>query len=369
MLGAVGGTRTGSTSPSLGLERNSLPVSRVPGCGRRGRADRTGRWKVGPRRGLHRVGCHGRATGGSTSQVPSPSRAARRVSTLHFSFPELSPGGYSPQHPPTTGTMDWKTLQALLSGVNKYSTAFGRIWLSVVFVFRVLVYVVAAERVWGDEQKDFDCNTRQPGCTNVCYDEFFPISNIRLWALQLIFVTCPSLLVILHVAYREERERRHRQKHGDQCTKLYDNAGKKHGGLWWTYLFSLIFKLLIEFLFLYLLHTLWHGFSMPRLVQCASVAPCPNVVDCYIARPTEKKFFTYFMVGASAVCIVLTICEICYLIFHRILRGLRRSRAPGCGSLPASTCCCHHKLVEPGELGLLSRHDKPHASAPNLTPI
>lgn len=92
MLGAVGGTRTGSTSPSLGLERNSLPVSRVPGCGRQGRADRTGRWKVGPRRGLHRVGCHGRVTGGSKGQVPSPSRAARRVSTLHFSFPELSPG-------------------------------------------------------------------------------------------------------------------------------------------------------------------------------------------------------------------------------------------------------------------------------------
>ncbi|XP_004402753.1 gap junction beta-3 protein [Callorhinus ursinus] len=270
--------------------------------------------------------------------------------------------------------MDWKTLQALLSGVNKYSTAFGRIWLSVVFVFRVLVYVVAAERVWGDEQKDFDCNTKQPGCTNVCYDNFFPISNIRLWALQLIFVTCPSLLVILHVAYREERERRHRQKHGDQCAKLYANAGKKHGGLWWTYLFSLIFKLVIEFLFLYVLHTLWHGFGMPRLVQCANVAPCPNVVDCYIARPTEKKVFTYFMVGASAVCIVLTICEICYLIFHRVLRGITKNKSPKNRSLPsstsrASTCRCHHKLVEAGELGSDSGDDKRHASAPTMTPI
>ncbi|XP_047418928.1 gap junction beta-3 protein [Sciurus carolinensis] len=270
--------------------------------------------------------------------------------------------------------MDWKTLQALLSGVNKYSTAFGRIWLSVVFVFRVLVYVVAAERVWGDEQKDFDCNTKQPGCTNVCYDNFFPISNIRLWALQLIFVTCPSLLVILHVAYREERERRHRQKHGDQCAKLYSNTGKKHGGLWWTYLLSLVFKLIIEFLFLYVLHTLWHGFGMPRLVQCASVAPCPNTVDCYIARPTEKKVFTYFMVGASAVCIVLTICEICYLVFHRVLRGLRKNKLAGARSLPsstsrASTCRCHHKLIEAGELGPNPDNAKLQASAPNLTPV
>lgn len=270
--------------------------------------------------------------------------------------------------------MDWKKLQDLLSGVNQYSTAFGRIWLSVVFVFRVLVYVVAAERVWGDEQKDFDCNTRQPGCTNVCYDHFFPISNIRLWALQLIFVTCPSMLVILHVAYREERERKHRQKHGDQCAKLYSHPGKKHGGLWWTYLLSLVFKLIIELVFLYALHKLWHGFTMPRLVQCAGVEPCPNTVDCYIARPTEKKVFTYFMVGASAVCIILTICEICYLIFHRVMRGLSKGKSTKSGISPksssrASTCRCHHKLLESGDREPDPGDTKPQASAPNLTPI
>lgn len=62
--------------------------------------------------------------------------------------------------------MNWSGLESLLSGVNKYSTAFGRIWLSMVFVFRVLVFVVAAQRVWGDESKDFVCNTRQVGWRN-----------------------------------------------------------------------------------------------------------------------------------------------------------------------------------------------------------
>ncbi len=211
--------------------------------------------------------------------------------------------------------MDWKTFQALLSGVNKYSTAFGRIWLSVVFVFRVMVYVVAAERVWGDEQKDFDCNTKQPGCANVCYDYFFPISHIRLWALQLIFVTCPSLMVVMHVKYRDERERKYHEKHGDK-TKLYENTGKKHGGLWWTYLISLFVKTGIEITFLYILHYIYDSFYLPRLVKC-EIVPCPNVVDCYIGRPTEKRVFTYFMVGASALCIVLNVCEIIYLIFKR----------------------------------------------------
>lgn len=214
--------------------------------------------------------------------------------------------------------MDWKTFQALLSGVNKYSTAFGRIWLSVVFVFRVMVYVVAAERVWGDEQKDFDCNTKQPGCANVCYDYFFPMSHIRLWALQLIFVTCPSLMVVMHVKYREERERKYRAKNGEN-TKLYENTGKKHGGLWWTYLISLFVKTSIEITFLYILHYIYDSFYLPRLVKC-DVLPCPNIVDCYIGRPTEKRVFTYFMVGASALCIVLSVCEIIYLISKRLIR-------------------------------------------------
>ncbi|XP_068436202.1 gap junction protein beta 3 [Clinocottus analis] len=215
--------------------------------------------------------------------------------------------------------MDWKTFQALLSGVNKYSTAFGRVWLSVVFVFRVMVYVVAAERVWGDEQKDFDCNTKQPGCANVCYDHFFPISHIRLWALQLIFVTCPSFMVVMHVAYRDDRERRYKAKHGASSSKLYNNTGKKHGGLWWTYLISLFVKTGIEVAFLYILHYIYDSFYLPRLVKC-NVAPCPNLVDCYIGHPTEKKVFTYFMVGASGLCIVLNICEIVYLISKRIVR-------------------------------------------------
>ncbi|KAM7376507.1 hypothetical protein PAMP_006235 [Pampus punctatissimus] len=220
--------------------------------------------------------------------------------------------------------MDWKTFQALLSGVNKYSTAFGRIWLSVVFVFRVMVYVVAAERVWGDEQKDFDCNTKQPGCANVCYDHFFPISHIRLWALQLIFITCPSFMVVMHVAYRDDRERKHKAKYGNNA-KLYNNTGKKHGGLWWTYLISLFVKTGIEVAFLYILHHVYDSFYLPRLVKC-EVSPCPNKVDCYIGHPTEKKVFTYFMVGASALCIVLNICEIIYLISKRIVRVINKCK-------------------------------------------
>uniref|UniRef100_A0A8B9RF60 Gap junction protein n=1 Tax=Astyanax mexicanus TaxID=7994 RepID=A0A8B9RF60_ASTMX len=212
--------------------------------------------------------------------------------------------------------MNWAFLQGLLSGVNKYSTAFGRVWLSVVFLFRVMVFVVAAEKVWGDEQKDFVCNTAQPGCHNVCYDYFFPVSHVRLWALQLIFVTCPSLLVVLHVAYREERERKHRLKFGEGCQRLYQNTGKKRGGLWWTYVLSLIFKMLVDGTFVYLIYYLYEGYTFPSLVKCTQ-DPCPNMVDCFISRPTEKRIFTLFMVITSLVCILLSLFEILYLMGKR----------------------------------------------------
>ncbi|PNI10916.1 GJB1 isoform 1, partial [Pan troglodytes] len=84
--------------------------------------------------------------------------------------------------------MNWTGLYTLLSGVNRHSTAIGRVWLSVIFIFRIMVLVVAAESVWGDEKSSFICNTLQPGCNSVCYDQFFPISHVRLWSLQLILV-------------------------------------------------------------------------------------------------------------------------------------------------------------------------------------
>ncbi|GAA6083922.1 gap junction protein beta 9b [Tachysurus ichikawai] len=210
--------------------------------------------------------------------------------------------------------MNWLSLQVVLSGVSKYSTVIGRVWLSMVFIFRMLVFVVAVQPVWGDDLKDFVCNTAQPGCTHVCYDQTFPISHIRLWALQLILITCPSLLVLGHVKLREKKNQDNSKT--QQGKKLYAVPGRRHGGLWWTYLLSLIFKTVIDAGFLYILYYIYKGFDLPTMIKC-SLYPCPNVVDCYLSRPTEKKIFTIFMVVSSVLCILMCIIEICYLVFKR----------------------------------------------------
>lgn len=220
--------------------------------------------------------------------------------------------------------MNWSIFEGLLSGVNKYSTAFGRIWLSLVFVFRVLVYLVTVERVWGEDQKDFDCNTRQPGCTNVCFDEFFPVSHVRLWALQLILVTCPSLLVVMHVAYRKAREKKYQEEVG--IGHLYLYPGKKRGGLWWTYVCSLLFKASIDVIFLYLFHAFYPKYTLPSVVKCHA-APCPNTVDCFISKPSEKNIFIIFMLVTAVVCVLLNIVELAYLVIKRCSECMASKRA------------------------------------------
>ncbi|XP_070607784.1 gap junction beta-2 protein-like [Erythrolamprus reginae] len=228
--------------------------------------------------------------------------------------------------------MDWGTLQAVLGGVNKHSTSIGKIWLTVLFIFRIMILVVAAEEVWGDEQDDFVCNTLQPGCKNVCYDYFFPVSHIRLWALQLIFVSTPALLVAMHVAYRRHEKKKKFQK-GDKNCEFKDLEEIKRqrfhieGPLWWTYTASILFRLIFEAAFMYVFYYMYEGYHMPRLLKC-SVWPCPNIVDCFVSRPTEKTIFTIFMIAVSGICILLNVAEFSYLLLKFCVRRSRRGKIP-----------------------------------------
>uniref|UniRef100_A0A3B4AE84 Gap junction protein n=1 Tax=Periophthalmus magnuspinnatus TaxID=409849 RepID=A0A3B4AE84_9GOBI len=225
--------------------------------------------------------------------------------------------------------MNWGSFYAVISGVNRHSTGIGRIWLSVIFIFRILVLVVAAESVWGDEKSGFICNTQQPGCNSVCYDQFFPISHIRLWALQLILVSTPALLVAMHVAHRRHIEKKILKRSGRgsprELERIRSQKFQITGALWWTYMISIIFRILFEVAFLYIFYLIYPDFKMVRLVKCDSY-PCPNTVDCFVSRPTEKTVFTVFMLAVSGVCVLLNLAEVLYLIGRACKRCFCRSK-------------------------------------------
>ncbi|XP_078512105.1 gap junction beta-2 protein-like isoform X2 [Lissotriton helveticus] len=225
--------------------------------------------------------------------------------------------------------MDWGTLYEVIGGVNQHSTSIGKIWLSVLFIFRILILVVAAEKVWGDDQSDFECNTLQPGCKNVCFDHYFPVSHVRLWSLQLVMVATPALLVAMHVAYQRRKQKKQLSKQKKGCLDANDLEEIKLrkvrivGSLWWTYAISIFFRILFESVFMYMFYFMYTGFQMPRVVRCDNW-PCPNVVDCFISRPTEKTVFTYFMVVVSTICLVLNMTELFYLVFQAAARRAKK---------------------------------------------
>ncbi|XP_078797233.1 gap junction protein alpha 10 a isoform X2 [Oryzias latipes] len=244
---------------------------------------------------------------------------------------------------------DWNLLGSILEEVHIHSTIVGKIWLTILFIFRMLILGAAAEDVWDDEQSEFVCNTDQPGCKTVCYDRAFPISLIRYWVLQVIFVSAPSLLYMGHALYcirmlEKERIRRriHLKEELDdtdldisehkrverELRRLEEHKKVKRaplrGSLLRTYIIHILARSVVEVCFI-LGQYILYGIHLEPLYKCERL-PCPNSVDCYISRPTEKTIFMVFMIAIAGVSLFLNILEISHLGVRKIKQTLYGER-------------------------------------------
>ncbi|XP_026211475.1 connexin 52.7 [Anabas testudineus] len=244
---------------------------------------------------------------------------------------------------------DWNLLGSILEEVHIHSTIVGKIWLTILFIFRMLILGAAAEDVWDDEQSEFVCNTDQPGCKAVCYDRAFPISLIRYWVLQVIFVSAPSLVYMGHALYcirtlEKERHRRRAQlkeeldeaelaldehKRVEREIKRLDEQRKVkkaplRGSLLRTYIIHILTRSVVEVCFILGQYVLY-GVHLEPLYKCERL-PCPNSVDCYISRPTEKTIFMVFMIVIAGVSLFLNILEISHLGIRKIKQTLYGER-------------------------------------------
>lgn len=84
--------------------------------------------------------------------------------------------------------------QELVDQVRNYSTIWGQLWFVLVFVFRGMVVAVIGSQVYSDDQSGFTCDTKQPGCKQVCFNRFMPIGQLRFWSFQLLFVSAPAII-------------------------------------------------------------------------------------------------------------------------------------------------------------------------------
>ncbi|XP_078129853.1 gap junction alpha-5 protein-like [Sander vitreus] len=247
---------------------------------------------------------------------------------------------------------DWSLLGNFLEEVQEHSTSVGKVWLTILFIFRILVLGTAAESSWGDEQEDFNCDTEQPGCENVCYDRAFPIAHIRYWVLQIVFVSTPSLIYMGHAMHnvrREEKKRSREEEEGEGGGREEDTGGggggggggekqgrkgedrgkekgdgqsagriRLRGGLLRTYILSILIRSVMEVVFLSLQYFMYGVFLNPLYV--CKAWPCPHPVNCYVSRPTEKNVFIVFMMAVSAVSLFLSVLELHHLGWRHCCR-------------------------------------------------
>ncbi|XP_062407238.1 gap junction Cx32.2 protein-like [Sardina pilchardus] len=233
---------------------------------------------------------------------------------------------------------DFGFLSKLLDKVAMHSTVVGKVWMSVLFLFRIMVLGAGVESVWGDEHSNLVCDSTRKGCENVCYDLWFPISHVRFWVLQIIFVSTPTLLYLghaVHVIHREKKLHEQAKNATSDCVplkrpKYTDERGRVQirGVLLRSYLAQLFFKILLEAAFIVGQYYLY-GFFMTPMFKCKRY-PCANTgtVECFMSRPTEKTIFIIFQLVVACVSLLLTILEVFYLVCKQLKRKNRAVDQP-----------------------------------------
>ncbi|XP_044033254.1 gap junction delta-4 protein isoform X3 [Siniperca chuatsi] len=179
--------------------------------------------------------------------------------------------------------------EVIFISVNHSITLMGKLWLIVMIFLRILILLFAGYPLYQDEQERFVCNTIQPGCANVCYDLFSPISLFRFWLVQLITLCLPYIIFIIYVV--------HKVSNG----LTVDLNSSSH----------------IKTLQLFNIHQ--ESFNKTSVNKMPLVAerrrflcqhpPCTTQVDCYVSRPTEKTVMLNFMLGVAALSLFLNVLD------------------------------------------------------------
>ncbi|XP_061086410.1 gap junction delta-3 protein-like [Conger conger] len=185
---------------------------------------------------------------------------------------------------------EWGFLSDLFETLQVHSTMLGRFWLLLMLVFRMLILGTVASDMFEDEQEEFACNTLQPGCKQVCYDEAFPISQYRFWVFHIVLISTPSMVFVMYAVHHNKKKLEGRCQDSASCFQEERQMRR-------LYIVNVGFRLLAELAFVVAQWWLY-GFRVEAQFPCSRF-PCPYTVDCFTSRPMEKTVFLcfYFAVG------------------------------------------------------------------------
>ncbi|XP_058674992.1 gap junction delta-4 protein [Ammospiza caudacuta] len=224
----------------------------------------------------------------------------------------------------------WDSLGFLIVTLNYNVTIVGKLWLVLMTLLRLAVVVLAGYPLYQDEQERFVCNTLQPGCSNVCYDLFSPVSHFRFWLIQTVSVLLPYAAFSIYVLHKVAVHivSMHSLLHGCKSNKglsspkdvkqLCRNAVVNRAdcgadnlsvlNFSGAYTVHLFVRTLLEVAFAAVQYFLF-GFFVPDRFSCHH-SPCTSTVDCYISRPTEKSIMMIFIWGVSSLSFLLSLADL-----------------------------------------------------------
>ncbi|XP_072523964.1 gap junction delta-3 protein-like [Salminus brasiliensis] len=202
---------------------------------------------------------------------------------------------------------DFGFLSGLFESLQANSPMLGRFWLLLMLVFRMLILGTVASDMFEDEQEEFSCNTLQPGCKQVCYDQAFPISQYRFWVFHIVLLSTPPLVFLMYTMH-------HRNKHLDlrqgSVSSVLEAKQRRHLKL--LYMVNVGFRLLSEMGFL-IGQWLLYGFRVEAQFPCSRF-PCPYTVDCFTSRPMEKTVFLVFYFAVGVLSAFSSLVELAHVI-------------------------------------------------------
>lgn len=273
--------------------------------------------------------------------------------------------------------MPWRYIDPFYEKLSRHTTIYGKYWLIFITVFRLTV-IPFADNCWSDEQKEFKCNTQEPGCNNVCFNQFAPINSVRLWSMQILAITAPLALYIVFVFHLAE-ERRQKEKSdtekADEAAKLgsanqhirkrnlpVQNGTIKIGCpaheklnkqiiipdylgavretdnreklIWRLYIANVLLRTILDVIFIWMQWQIYpYKAIIPEVFECTR-KPCPHTVECWPSRVKEKTIFFHYMYIVACITCLINVAELCYIGPRRILN--------------AFTCCVSTKDLKPG---------------------
>ncbi|XP_055007406.1 LOW QUALITY PROTEIN: gap junction delta-4 protein-like [Boleophthalmus pectinirostris] len=176
----------------------------------------------------------------------------------------------------------------------------GKSWLLFMIGFRSLFVFLAGFSLFGDEQQMFVCDTLQPGCSNLCFNLFSPLSVLRLWLLHLLLLLLPHLLFLTYVT--------HSVLSAPPPPPPPPPSSPRRLKFSCAYVSVVLLRTLLDAAF-GVGQFLLYGSSFPKTFLCFE-APCASGIECFVSRATEKSLMLNVMLAAAALSVCLGVLDL-----------------------------------------------------------